>query len=111
MPHPFGRFTAFGGLALAIALTLPAGAQTRSQGGSGLPVPGVIRIPASAAVPALPPLVNQPIRNGEYSTPIRTPADRIGLAAQIRQQRAVEAARFAAGAGPGVTVQLRRSRY
>jgi hypothetical protein len=33
------------------------------------------------------------------------------MAAQIRQQRAAENARFATGAGPGVAVQLRRSRY
>jgi hypothetical protein len=110
MKHPFLRTATLAGVGLAVTLMLPAGAQMRPQG-SGLPVPGVMRIPASAAVARLNLNPNEPIRNGEYSTPIRTPADRMSLASQIRQQRAAENARFAAGAGPGVTVQLRRSRY
>ena len=93
MTHPFVR-----------------GAQVHA-GTALLPAPGVIRIPARAAVASLPLTPNAPIRNGEYSTPIRVPSDRMAMSAQIRQQRAADAARFAAGAGPGVTVQLRRSRY
>jgi hypothetical protein len=108
---PIGRIATLAGVALAATLTLPAGAQMRAQGTAALPAPGVIRIPTSASVPVLPISANEPIRNGEYSTPIRVPSDRAAMAAQIRQQRALEAARFAAGAGPGVTVQLRRSRY
>jgi hypothetical protein len=111
MANSFGRIAALSGIALAAVLALPAGAQMRAQGTAALPVPGVIRIPASASVPMLPVSANEPIRNGEYSTPIRVPADRVALAVQIRAQRADEAARFAAGAGPGVTVALRRSRY
>jgi len=110
MANSFGRLAALGGIALAATLALPAGAQMRAPG-SALPVPGVIRIPTSASVSALPVSANAPIRNGEYSTPIRVPSDRLAMAAQIRAQRAADAARFAAGAGPGVTVQLRRSRY
>jgi hypothetical protein len=111
MTHPFVRSAALVGVALAGALALPAGAQLHAQGTAALPAPGVIRIPSSASVPTMTVNPNAPIMNAEFSTAIRTPADRITLAAQIRQQRAADAARFAAGAGPGVTVSLRRSRY
>jgi hypothetical protein len=110
MKHLIVRTAALAGVGLAAMLMLPAGAQMRPQG-AALPAPGVMRIPASAAVSALTVNPNAPIRNGEFSTPIRTPADRMTMAAQIRQQRAAENARFATGAGPGVAVQLRRSRY
>jgi hypothetical protein len=108
MKYPI-RIAAVGALALA-ALAIPALAQTR-VGTAGLPTPAVLRIPASAAVPFIPVNTNAPIMNGEYSTAIRTPADRIATAANMRAQRAADAARFAAGAGTGVDVQLRRSRY
>jgi hypothetical protein len=110
MTHPFVRSAVLIGIALAGTLAVPAVAQVRA-GTASLAVPGVIRIPASAAVASLPIPVNAPIRNGEYSTPIRVPSDRLAMKAQIRAQRAAEAARFAAGAGRGVTVQLRHSRY
>lgn len=110
MTHPFVRTAALVGIALAGTLAVPAGAQVHT-GTASMPVPGVIRIPASAAVASLPISVNAPIRNGEYSTPIRVPSDRLAMKAQIAAQRAADAARFAAGAGRGVTVQLRRGRY
>jgi hypothetical protein len=103
------RTAAVGALAIG-ALAIPAVAQTRLAT-AGLPTPAVLRIPASAAVPFIPVNTNAPIMNGEYSTAIRTPADRIANAANLRAQRAADAVRFANGAGQGVTVQLRRSRY
>jgi len=108
MQYPI-RTAAIVALALC-ALAIPAIAQTHVAT-AGLPTPAVLRIPASAAVPSIPVNVNAPIMNGEYSTAIRTPADRIRTATNMRAQRAADAARFAAGAGQGVSVQLRRSRY
>jgi hypothetical protein len=103
------RTAAIAALAVS-ALAIPAIAQTRVAT-AGLPSPAVIRIPASAAVPFIPVNTNAPIMNGEYSTAIRIPADRIRTATNMRAQRAADAARFATGAGAGVSVQLRRSRY
>jgi hypothetical protein len=103
------RIAAIGALA-AVAIGLPAIAQTH-VGLALLPTPAVLRIPASAAVQSVPVNTNAPIMNGEYSTAVRTPADRAQIAITLRAQRAADAARFATGAGQGVDVPLRRSRY
>jgi hypothetical protein len=104
------RTAALTGLALASALAIPAGAQSVHVG-SALQPPAVYKIPDFSAVPVFRTAPNAPIMNAEFSTPIRTPADRITMRVLLRQQRAADAARFAAGAGNGVTVQLRRPKY
>ena len=76
-----------------------------------LPPTTVIRIPESATRPALTIDVNAPMMRGEFASAVRTPSDRTDLHVRIERQRAVEAANFARGAGPGISVRLRRSKY
>ena len=90
------------------ALALPAAAQQRAV---PLAPPAVMRIPDAAGRPFLVLDANAPRVNGEFTTPIRTPADRAALRVQIERDRAAQNARFAKNAGAGVTVALRRPRY
>jgi hypothetical protein len=76
-----------------------------------LPPAAVIRIPESATRPTLTIDVNAPVVRGEFASSVRIPSDRADLHARIERQRAVEAASFARGAGPGISVRLRRSKY
>jgi hypothetical protein len=97
--------------ALTIAATLATAPAAAAPVARTLPAPAVIRIPDSVARTALVIDANAPVARGEFATPIRTPADRAMLRAGIERERAAAAERFARGAGPGITVRLRRSRY
>jgi hypothetical protein len=105
------RLTAFAGAALVTTLFVPAGAQTRSTA-PALPAPVIMRIPDAAARESLRATdPNAPRVFGEFATAIRTPSDRAALRARIERDRALENARFAKNAGPGVSVRLRRPRW
>jgi hypothetical protein len=77
---------------------------------AALSAPAVVRVPAFATQPVLRTELNAPLRNGEFASAIRTPADRAALADAIAKQRYAESQKWAAD-GPGIVVQLRRSRY
>jgi hypothetical protein len=103
--------TALTGAALLMTLFVPAAAQTRWPA-SALPAPAVMRIPNAAARQSLRATdPNAPRVFGEFATPIRTRSDRAALRAQIERDRAIENARFAKNAGPGISVRLRRARW
>ncbi len=94
--------------ALDGAAGIPGTAQVRQP--SMLSAPAVVRVPAFATQPTLRTEVNAPLQSGEFSSAIRTPADRVALADAIAKQRYAESQRWAQD-GPGIVVQLRRSRY
>jgi hypothetical protein len=75
-----------------------------------LPAPAVVRVPAFATQPAMRNDANAALQSGEFASAIRTPADRAALADAIAKQRYAESQKWAAD-GPGIVVQLRRSRY
>ena len=93
---------------LDAAAGIPSTAQVRQP--SMLPAPAVIRVPAFATQPSLRADTNAPLQSGEFSSAIRTPADRAALADTIAKQRYAESQKWAQD-GPGIVVQLRRSRY
>ena len=93
---------------LDAAAGTPGNAQVRQP--SMLPAPAVVRVPAFATQPTLRAEVNAPLQSGEFASAIRTPADRAKLADAIAKQRYAESQRWAQD-GPGIVVQLRRSRY
>jgi hypothetical protein len=97
-------------LALATAL-LAAAPASASPNPRPLPPATVIRIPDSVARVAFPIDPNAPLPRGEFATSVRVLDDRTQLREAIERQRAAEAARFARGAGPGIAVRLRRSKY
>ncbi|HEY6235643.1 MAG TPA: hypothetical protein VIW69_11125 [Candidatus Elarobacter sp.] len=93
----------------AFALDTGAGtAQVRQP--TILPAPAVVRVPAFATQPALHIDENAPLQSGEFASAIRTPADRAALADTIAKRRYAESRKWAQD-GPGIVVQLRRSRY
>ncbi|MDQ6944183.1 MAG: hypothetical protein M3169_16920 [Candidatus Eremiobacteraeota bacterium] len=93
----------------AVALDAAAGtAQVHPP--SALTAPAVVRVPAFATQPTLRVDPNAPLQSGEFASAIRTPADRAALADAIAKQRYAESQKWAAD-GPGIVVQLRRSRY
>ncbi len=93
----------------AFALDAAAGtAQVRQP--TILPAPAVVRVPAFATQPALRFDENAPLQSGEFASAIRAPADRAALADGIAKQRFAESQKWAQD-GPGIVVQLRRSRY
>jgi hypothetical protein len=100
---------------MLFAAVIPAAVLAFAPAGAApvraLPQPAVIRIPDSAARPALTIDANAPVSRAEFATPIRTPGDRAVLRERIERARAAEAQRFARGAGAGIAVQLRRARY
>lgn len=75
-----------------------------------LQAPAVVRVPAFATQPTLYADPNAPLQSGEFASAIRTPADRAALADAIAKQRYAESQKWAQD-GPGIVVQLRRSRY
>ena len=95
-------------VALGAAAGVPGTAQVRQP--SMLPAPAVVRVPAFATQPTLRAEVNAPLQSGEFASAIRTPADRAKLADAIAKQRYAESQKWAQD-GPGIVVQLRRSRY
>jgi hypothetical protein len=99
---------ALAAVALGGATTTPGTAQVHP--GAMLPAPAVVRVPEFATQPALRTDVNAPLQSGEFASAIRTPADRAALADAIAKQRYAESQKWAQD-GPGIVVQLRRSRY
>ncbi|MDB5069076.1 MAG: hypothetical protein JWM87_187 [Candidatus Eremiobacteraeota bacterium] len=97
--------------AAAVAAVVVAVAPAAADPVTPLPAPAVIRIPDSATRNVLPIDAGAPVVRGEFASPIRVDADRAALRASIERERAVQAERFARGAGPGIVVWLRRSRY
>jgi hypothetical protein len=95
-------------VALGGATTTPGTAQVHLA--PALAAPAVVRVPAFATQPALPTEMNAPLQTGEFASAIRTPADRAALADAIAKQRYAESQKWAQD-GPGIVVQLRRSRY
>jgi hypothetical protein len=95
-------------VALALLATAPAAASPAAR---PLPAAAVVRIPDAVARVAFPLDPNAPLARGEFATSVRVAGDRTLLREQIERQRAAEAARFARGAGPGIAVRLRRSKY
>ena len=96
---------------VAAAVALTAGPVAANSSPNTLSPATVLRIPDSAARPSLTIDPSAPVMRGEFASAVRVPSDRAGLHQQIERQRAVEAERFARGAGPGITVRLRRSKY
>ena len=96
---------------LAAALALTAAPAAAAPVPKVLPPAAVIRIPDSVARPALVIDPNAPLARGEFASAVRVASDRTALRDQIERQRSAEAARFARGAGPGIAVRLRRSKY
>ncbi|HEV2736950.1 MAG TPA: hypothetical protein VGU66_00070 [Candidatus Elarobacter sp.] len=94
--------------ALDAAASTPGTAQVPRN--AVLPAPVVVRVPAFATQPALRADENAPLQSGEFASAIRTPADRAALADAIARQRYAESQKWAQD-GPGIVVQLRRSRY
>lgn len=99
---------ALAALALNAAATTPGTAQVAQT--RVLPATVVVRVPAFATRATLPADENAPLQSGEFASAIRTPADRAALADRIARQRYAESQRWAQD-GPGIVVQLRRSRY
>ena len=95
----------------ALVAMVPAAPPAGAAPPRSLPAPVVIRIPASAARPMMPIDADAPVPRAEFATSVRTPSDRALLRREIERMRADEARRFAAGAGPGIVVPLRRSKY
>jgi len=95
-------------IALGAAASTPGTAQVPRP--VTLPAPAVVRVPAFATQPAPRADDNAPLQRGEFAGPIRTPADRAALADAIAKQRYAESQKWAQD-GPGIVVQLRRSRY
>ena len=94
--------------ALDAAAATPGTAQVRQ--GSMLQAPAVLHVPAFATQPVLRIDANAPLQSGEFASAIRTPADRAALADAIAKRRYAESQTWAQD-GPGIVVQLRRSRY
>ena len=103
--------------ALAALAVFALDTAARAPGGAQVPrpvlplaAPAVVRVPAFATAPALAADPNAPLQSGEFASAIRTPADRAALADAIAKQRYAESQKWAQD-GPGIVVQLRRSRY
>jgi hypothetical protein len=99
---------ALAAIALDGAATTLGTAQVRQP--AMLAAPAVVRVPAFATQAALRTEVNAPLQSGEFASAIRTPADRAALADAIAKQRYAESQKWAQD-GPGIVVQLRRSRF
>lgn len=95
-------------IALDGANVMAVTAQVRQP--PALRAPAVVRVPAFATQPVLRTEANAPLQHGEFASAIKTPADRASLADVIAKQRYAESQRWAHD-GPGIVVQLRRSRY
>ena len=97
--------------AVAAAIVLATAPAAAAPAPGALPAPAVIRFPDAAVRTTLPVDANAPLARGEFATSVRIASDRAALRASIERERAAQAARFAQGAGPGIVVRLRRSRY
>jgi hypothetical protein len=98
-------------IAVLAAAALDGAASTQGTAQVRQPAaPAVVRVPAFATQPVLRTELNAPLRNGEFASAIRTPADRAALSDAIAKRRYAESQKWAQD-GPGIVVPLRRSRY